>query len=44
MRLWYLLYRWPAKAQAILRSLARAFTVRTQSMEVDKGSDQISDI
>ena len=42
MRLWYLSHRWPAKAQASLHSLARAFAFRTH--EVDKGSDQKSDI
>ena len=39
MRLWYLSHRRPAKAQASLRSLFRAFAVRTH-MEVDEGSDQ----
>ena len=37
-RLWYLSHRRPAMAQA------RAFVVCKQSMEVDKGSDQKSDI
>ena len=41
MKLWYLSLRRPAKARANLRSLARAFTVRShEGMVVDEGSDQ----
>ena len=42
MRLWYLSHKRPAKAQAHLRSLTRAFTVRRH--DVDEGSDQNTDL
>ena len=46
MRLWQFAHRQPAVSgePAHSHSLARAFAVRTQSMEVDEGSDQTSDI
>ena len=47
MRLWYISHRQPAKAQASLHIravLPEPSLLHTWSMDVDKGSNQISDI